>query len=342
LTPEIRRLNLQRIAQHLAVETGGQTRIEWQWTKNEKAWGEDRMQERRRSLLIVQSYSDAIVVANAIRRQIDIGMAPRHQVFVLVSDKDIRTNASKDAQFRLTSGVVPLPRSLVEDFGSSPEGSILVVPLVLIARGHNILNKKNVAAVSSIYFLHRPHPRPDDRSSIVGQVNRFALDCLQNQVPELQGGTVLERGRLQRYLARMISRRALSARGGYSMMPEEEQARFAWDLITPLWQTIGRGIRGGAPIYVGFVDAKFSPGRFEGDPDTPHKSCLLQALEQLRNALNPDINPESEIAEKLYGPLFECLERMFASNSPAVVQDQGTRVGPTAKNNRNKDARWPA
>lgn len=311
LAPEARRLNLQRVAEHLAVETGGQTRVEWQWIKNEKAWGHDRMKARRRSLFVVQSYKDAVVVANAIRRQIDIGMAPRHQVYVLVNDKDIRANATKDAQFRLTPGVVPLPRSLVEDFGSSPEGSILVVPLVLVSRGHNILNENNVAAVSTIYFLHRPHPRPEDRSSIVGQVNRFALDCLQNQVPELQGGTVLERGRLQRYLARMIARRALSARGGYSMMPEEEQARFAWDLITPLWQTIGRGIRGGVPIYVGFVDAKFSPASFEGEIDTPHKSCLLQALEQLRNALNPNLNPESEIAEKLYGPLYECLEQMF-------------------------------
>jgi hypothetical protein len=217
-----------------------------------------------------------------------------------------------------------------------------VVPLVLISRGHNILNKNNVAAVSTIYFLHRPHPRPDDRSGIVGQVNRFALDCLQGQVSEIRGGTLLERGRLQRYLARMISRRALSARGGYSMMPEEEQARFAWDLITPLWQTIGRGIRGGAPIYVGFVDAKFSPGRFEGDADTPHKSCLLQALEQLRNALNPAINPESEIAEKLYGPLYECLEQMFLHNNPAVAQDQEANNRPAANSNKNKDARWPA
>lgn len=342
LTPETRRLNLQRIAQHLAVETGGHTRIEWQWMKNDKTWGSDRMQDRRRSLFIVQSYSDAVVVANAIRRQIDIGMAPRHQVYALVNDKDIRTNASKDAQFRLTSGVMPLPRSLVEDFGSSPEGAILVVPLVLIARGHNILNKNNVAAVSTIYFLHRPHPRPDDRSGIVGQVNRFALDCLQNQVSEIRGGTVLQRGRLQRYLARMISRRALSARGGYSMMPEEEQARFAWDLITPLWQTIGRGIRGGAPIYVGFVDAKFSPGRFEGDADTPHKSCLLQALEQLRNALNPAINSESEIADKLYGPLYECLEQMFLHNNPAVAQDQEANTRPAANSDKNEDARWPA
>lgn len=342
LPPETRRLNLQRIAQHLAVEAGGHTRIEWQWMKNETAWGSVRMQDRRRSLFIVQSYNDAVVVANAIRRQIDTGMAPRHQVYVLVNDKDIRTHASKDPQFRLTPGVVPLPRSLVEDFGSSPEGSILVVPLVLIARGHNILNRNSVAAVSAIYFLHRPHPRPDDRSSIVGQVNRFALDCLQSQVAEIQGGTVLERGRLQRYLARMISRRALSARGGYSMMPEEEQARFAWDLITPLWQTIGRGIRGGAPIYVGFVDSKFSPGRFEGDADTPYKSCLLQALEQLRNALNPAINPESAIAEKLYGPLYECLEQMFLQNDPAAARNREGNTGPAALGNNNEDARWQA
>lgn len=328
--PESRRLNLQRIAQHLTVDTGGHTRLEWQWLKNEKSWGSDRMKDRRRGLFIVQSYHDAVVVANAIRRQIDIGMAPRHQVYVLVNDKDIRANATKDAQFKLAPGVVPLPRSLVEDFGSSPEGSILVVPLVLIARGHNILNANNVAAVSSIYFLHRPHPRPDDRSAIVGQVNRFALDCISDQVPELQRGTPLERGRLQRYLARMIARRALSARGGYSMMPVEEQARFAWDLITPLWQTIGRGIRGGVPIYVGFVDAKFSPGDFEGSMDTPHNSCIRQALEQLRNAMDPNINLEARIADKLYGPLYECLQRMLTQTRPAASQVAADHAGMPA------------
>jgi hypothetical protein len=227
--------------------------------------------------------------------------------------------------FRLAPGVAVMPRSLVEDFGLAAEGSILVAPLAVIARGHNILNEQGLAAVSTIYFLHRPHPRPDDRSGIVGQVNRFALDCLRGEIAHVRSGTVLERGRVQRYLARLIARRALSARGGYSMMPPDEQARFAWDLLTPLWQTIGRGIRGGAPIYVGFVDAKFSPGDFEGEPDTPARSCLRQVLEQLRNALNPLANPEYAIAQKLYQPLYECLERMFGQiRAPGISAPAST------------------
>jgi hypothetical protein len=311
-SPEWRRLNLERIAEYLVAEVGGQTRLELRWTKNADAWNARRMKNRTRALLVVQSYKDAAVVANAIQRQIKAGLAPGHSVFALVSDDQIRGNAVMDPTQKLEPGVTALPRSLVEDFGRTSEGSILVAPLSVVARGHNILNSEQAAAVSSIYFLHRPHPRPDDRSSIIGQVNRFALDCLNGRVA-IRGSTVLKRGKEQRVLARQIARRAQSARSGYSMMPPEEQARFAWDLLTPLWQTIGRGIRGGVPIYVGFIDAKFSPGSITKDtPDTPETSCLRQILAQLRMALSPALNPsEHEIAAKLYRPLHACLQQMF-------------------------------
>jgi len=311
LDPEQRRSHLQRIAQYLTAKVGEQTRIEMQWAKNEAAWGPESMRDRRRALLIVQSYRDVLTVANAVQRQIDSGIAVSHRVYALVGDESIRPDVVKDPALRRLPGVVALPRSLIEDFGDVGEGAILVAPLVLLARGHNILNASKVAAISSMYFLHRPHPRPDDRSGIVGQVNRFAIDCLRGEVPSLVRGTILQRARLQRYLAGLIARRALSARGGYSMMPPEEQARFAWDFITPLWQAIGRGIRGGVPVYAGFVDARFSPGLFAGELETGAKSCLLQAYLQLRAALDHEGNPEWQIAEKLYGPLYEGLKRLF-------------------------------
>lgn len=311
LPTEVRRINLQRIAEHLTTETGGRTRLEWQWVRNEQSWGTGFSDERHRALLVVQSYQDAAVVANAIQRQIDTGSAPNHRVYSLVSDRVVRSNAVKDPILQLLSGVVAMPRSLVEDFGLSPKGSILIAPLSVIARGHNILNKHGVAAVSTIYFLHRPHPRPDDRSGIVGQVNRFAIECLNGDARRIPGTTAVERGRTQRYVARMIARRALSARGGYSMMPPDEQARFAWNLLTPLWQTIGRGIRGGVPVYVGFIDSKFSPGDFHGEPETASRSCLRQVLAQLHDALDEKRNADHAIAQKLYGPLYECLNRMF-------------------------------
>jgi hypothetical protein len=320
-----RRLNLQRVAQHLTAKVGDRTRIEAQWNKNEVSWGKAVMRDRRRALCVVQSYRDAIVVANAIQRQIDSGLAASHRIYALVGDDSIRPDAVHDPLLRRLPGVTPLPRSLIEDFGRADEGSILVAPLTLLARGHNILNTEKVAAISLMYFLHRPHPRPDDRSGIIGQVNRFAIDCLRGDILELQRGTMLERGRLQRYMARLIARRALSARGGYSMMPSEEQARFAWDLITPLWQAIGRGIRGGVPVHAAFVDARFSPGLFEGETDTPQKSCLLQVSVQLRAALDPQSNPEWQIAEKLYGPLYGCLERMFAAIGNADARPEYTK-----------------
>ncbi len=310
-TLDRRRANLQRIAQHLIGQAGDRSRLQLHWARNAKLWGTSAMDDRQHALLVVQSYRDAAIVANELQRQIDAGAANGHTVYCLVSDDYIRPGAARDPMVRLQSGVVALPRSLIEDFGGTPAGSILVAPLVLLARGHNILNSAGVAAISTIYFLHRPHPRPDDRSSMVGQINRFALDCIEQRIPTLTQGSVLERARRQRAQARAVTQRSRASRGGYSTLPDEERARFAWDFVTPLWQAIGRGIRGGAPIYVRFVDARFSPNLFMGLPDKPGESCLLEIHAQLRDALNPAKNSEFGIAEKLYGPLYRCLSAMF-------------------------------
>ncbi len=104
-------------------------------------------------------------------------------------------------------------------------------------------------------------------------------------------------------------RMALAMRGGYRSLPPLFKAQFAWNLLTPTWQTIGRGIRGGCPIYVGFVDAKFAPESFAGRNDTPQTSVLLQALLQLDAAFDYDaIGAESIVARRLYQPFYEALK----------------------------------
>jgi len=49
-------------------------------------------------------------------------------------------------------------------------------------------------------------------------------------------------------------REGLDRRTGYSDLPQHYRFQFAWDLLTPLWQTVGRGIRNDCPVFVGFVD----------------------------------------------------------------------------------------
>ena len=54
--------------------------------------------------------------------------------------------------------------------------------------------------------------------------------------------------------ASRIVREGLDRRTGYSDLPQHYRFQFAWDLLTPLWQTVGRGIRNDCPVFVGFVD----------------------------------------------------------------------------------------
>lgn len=81
-------------------------------------------------------------------------------------------------------------------------------------------------------------------------------------------------------------------------------------MLTPLWQTIGRGIRGGCPVHVGFVDYAFAPRSFAPGTaaDTPESSVLVQCLRQLEQAMDSTINrADQEVARLLYQPFHDAL-----------------------------------
>ena len=130
------------------------------------------------------------------------------------------------------------------------------------------------------------------------------------------GDTLTIRTRRMRNVATDIVRYGLGSRGGYQSLDFEHKAQFAWDMLTPLWQTIGRGIRGGCPVYIGFIDRKFAPLSFEyqkdGDPkDTPATSSLVQVIKQLDAAINNkrrDVS-SNRVAKLLYEPFLNALQR---------------------------------
>lgn len=78
------------------------------------------------------------------------------------------------------------------------------------------------------------------------------------------------------------------------------------------WQTIGRGIRGGCPVFIGFVDYKFAPLSFDWKDNAPvdngKTSALVQAIHQLKLAMDPESNPnEHRVARLLYEPFYRAL-----------------------------------
>jgi len=200
----------------------------------------------------------------------------------------------------------------VEDFGRTPQGSILVAPLKPISRGHNIVTEAGYAAISAIYFLHRPHPRPDDHSSVIGMINRLAMNALRKDGLFTSSNKSLDS--LARHFVSQAHRalnEGFAMRVAYSIMPEEARTQYSWDLITSLWQTIGRGIRGGVPIYVGFIDKKFAPGVFDNPPkrDTANSSSLRQCQRTLQLAMSD--SADKVVAERLYRPFLDALDRLF-------------------------------
>lgn len=304
----VRRQALADMTRRLAERRDLTNMFEEVWDEMEARWPKGEVADRRRAMLVVNSYADAQAVATVLSGALPTSRDTPWHVRCLVPDRDDPEVAFPDG----LRDVEKLPRALVERFGETPERSVLVAPLSVVARGHNILNGRGKAAISTIYFLHRPHPRPDDLSSAVGRLNRYAIDRFDRRVDPGRYDGLADCARRMRFGATAIVREAMDNRGGYATLPPHLKASFAWDMLTPLWQAIGRGIRGGAPVFVGFVDRQFAPGAMDGggEPDTPDSSALVMARDELRRAVDPATNPHShDIATRLYGPFLDALSR---------------------------------
>lgn len=308
--PEVeRRRELASVARRLAARRDDCNVIEHTWGRMETAWG-GQIQDRRRAMLVTNSYADAAVVAEALMDALEAHGYADWRVFGLIRDTADDEEVPGEIELRRAR---KLPRSLIERFGEEAEKSVLVAPMTVVARGHNILNAEGRAAISSIYFLHRPHPRPDDLSAVIGRLNRFAAERFDqglsaDAAPE--GERLSQRARRLRYAANHIVRYGLASRVGYSELSTEYKAQFAWDMLTPLWQTIGRGIRNGCPVHIGFVDRQFAPLSFDGGRDTAASSVLVQAIRQLEAAMAETQHPTArEVPELLYRPFLDALRQ---------------------------------
>jgi hypothetical protein len=109
-----------------------------------------------------------------------------------------------------------------------------------------------------------------------------------------------------RRIATRILYEGFAASSSYSLLPPKYKAQFAWDMLTQLWQVVGRGIRGGSPVFVGFVDCAFAPHSFQGKRDDAVSSALVQAIRELETAC--DDPQDGKLASLLYRPFFKALK----------------------------------
>ncbi|MFC8383566.1 hypothetical protein [Nocardia sp. NPDC057272] len=292
-------------------------------------------ERRRRALLLVGSYSDASIAFEVLNQ------FPRWRGQIRVLTRDDADVDDGDLGHRRTSTV---RRGDLASFADDESAEILIAPLMAIERGHNILSPartpsgERVAAFGTVFFLVRPHPRPDDLSLAVFAINDWVSRFTRDLIPHPKYGTFSElvtqaadlgqAGRAFRRIARGEWRRLLTRRYIYSRLGPLEQESFAWDQLVSIWQVIGRLVRGGVPARVVFVDAAFAPAAAwksaPGEPvPTTSREPDVGLLVRLRDVLAPYFasiavtDPaESALVQTLYAPLYNALRKMDLDTRP--------------------------
>jgi hypothetical protein len=280
---------------------GGPSRLEIERDK----WLE---QGRKRILLVVGSYEEA----KESRRYIEsIRQDLKGKVINLIRDEE--TTEAEGSNVQNT-----LQRGLVNSFAETG-GWILIAPLLAIERGHNILNENEEAAIGSVYFLVRPHPRPDDIDFALHSINRWAVsqcekfdnfgaESEKGPPPVKQLGTEFrnEAFRKWRYLLKLPMI--------FSTLPFEEKKDVTWNLLVAIWQVIGRLVRSGKPARVFFCDAAFAAHMTEPkDVSNPDSSLIINMQRILRpyfEEVDCVDSKERALVEALYGPLYKALKKI--------------------------------
>lgn len=185
-----------------------------------------------------------------------------------------------------------------------------------IGRGFNILNSQGKAAFGAVYFLTRPYPHPHDTQAIAQEVNRRALDWVNDPkfTAWLQGGGILQRAQKVRKLASDYWQ-LVEQRSYYSTLRDNNElgARPRRDLAATtagyIIQAVGRLLRGGVPFHAYFVDSAWAPNSANRDlqePDTEKTSLLVAMI----LCLSEYACEENTVGDALYKPLTDALEQM--------------------------------
>ncbi|MFJ2567780.1 hypothetical protein ACIO02_33430 [Streptomyces sp. NPDC087568] len=304
-------------------------------------------QRRKRALLLVGSYAEAKVAAAALdevprwRGRVRVLAADDAELETAVDGAPPSGSRTSDTGSRTGSGAGAVRRGDLASFADDSDAELLVAPLLTVERGHNILTvpqrpgEERVAAFGTVFFLVRPHPRPDDLTLAVFAVNDWATRFVRGQLTWQEGTfdeLVAEAGSLDaaggafRTTARGVWRHLLSRPYIYSSLPEDEKKSFVWDQLVTIWQVIGRLVRGGVPARVVFVDAAFAPqlaaaqAPFTEQGRRPRRTSDPGLLVRLRDVLAPYFGEsggafggalpdpaDAELVKLLYRPLYEAL-----------------------------------
>jgi hypothetical protein len=295
-TPEQRRAVLKEMLRQLAEpdrQLVGSTSL----FEDELAQIKDP--RRQRLLVLTGSYDEADAAARYLN---DLPEWKGKVTLLIADDAD-----NDDAWFSLRRG----------DLAAYPrlDSQILVAPLLAVERGHNIVLDDGTAAIGTVYFLARPHDRPDDINLAIHAENDWAMrfvgdgefDALRYGNPTPDGAAAEFRRQAVRKWHRYLTRTV-----AWSSLQSDEKDAFTWDQLVVMWQVIGRLVRGGAPARVKFCDAAFAPGAAHDDEarDTAETSMLKRFESILEPYMTDEGNTSAHnkrIAAALLQPFWDAL-----------------------------------
>ncbi len=237
-----------------------------------------------------------------------------------------------------------LERASVELYGFLDEkANGLIAPMMAIERGHNILNRDNIAAFSSVFFLIRPMPVPNDVMPTISKLNYLTsqkwipspvcnglgLEASQQVSEELNIRPIsgdqdptswnnYDRAANYRNELYHLWRRLIRGWTRFRDLPKFERDDLAWTDLILFVQTAGRCVRGNQAVNIYYCDGAFVPNSCKSSPlpDTIQTSLLLGIEEMLDNAFAPPqpktspINPvQQELIRILYGWFYESFRK---------------------------------
>ncbi|MEE4544093.1 hypothetical protein V2S66_19205 [Streptomyces sp. V4-01] len=239
-------------------------------------------EDRQQVLFTVQSTRDAETVAEFINHK------TRYTALHVIREEDPPTAYS-------------LARRRLGTFASTG-ADILVAAEGAVQRGHNILNARRVAALGAVFYLARIHPPADDATFPLSLLSREAMRRLHDPVdltaPGASPGDIartLRHGERNRW-RKMVGEPVLFSR----LADRTERNAFVGNLLVPLHQTLGRGIRGNEKVLVYLCDAAFAPRTADLDetaPDTERTSVIVAAQKLLHGWLT-DPGPDATAAQR--------------------------------------------
>jgi hypothetical protein len=135
--------------------------------------------------------------------------------------------------------------------------TVLVAPLMTVARGHNILQPgSRRSAISTIYLLVRPVPPLGDAKRLLTHINYRMRDWQPDSRAAVGKRIDSERKRAEQHRRRYQSRI-----GPFSWLDDDLQRNVVADALVLVEQLAGRARRGETDVEVRLVDGAFEGGR---------------------------------------------------------------------------------